>query len=252
MTGTESSPEFIRDRWCVAFSDLAVLKSNLGDVVPDFDKFIKNCVDNNLIKKSNMEVDTGAVLSYYSQGLGTFERTKFYEGKTDSLPMTVEERDRRYQSLGDDLLKHNLTAVTLRVHDGHTISLHRNPPDVNGKVTYSVVDTGNSKMNGSIFDPENPLSDSELSEKLIRAIDAGRVTEGSVVQVSIDTNGDGIHNHFTLGRVYINNGQPSIMINDHSSSIRQNVDWLDLNHGSAEKGKGLNILRLFTTDVKAK
>lgn len=97
-----------------------------------------------------------------------------------------------------------------------------------------------------------PVSDNELTNKLNRAIDAGRVTEGSVVQVSIDTDGDGIHNHFTLGRVYMNNGQLSIRINDHSSSGRQDVDWLDLNHGSAEKGKGLNILRLFTTDVKAK
>jgi hypothetical protein len=160
LTGSESSPDFIRDRWCVAFSDWAVLKSNLGDAVPDFDKFIKDCVDNNLINKDNMYVDTGKVLSYYSQGLGTFERNKFYEGKIDNTPFSEAERDRRYLNLGEDLLTNKPQAITLRVHDGHTISLHRNPPDVTGKVTYTVVDTGNSKMNGTIFDPENPLESS--------------------------------------------------------------------------------------------
>ncbi|TDY66744.1 hypothetical protein CLV96_3854 [Leptospira meyeri] len=52
--------------------------------------------------------------------------------------------------------------ITLRVKEdinlnGHTISLHRNAPDVNGKVTNTFVDTGNSKMNGTLFDLENPL-----------------------------------------------------------------------------------------------
>ncbi|TGM34030.1 hypothetical protein [Leptospira biflexa] len=72
------------------------------------------------------------------------------------------ERERVYQELGDKLLKDKPQVITLRVKEdinlkGHTISLHRNAPDVNGKVTYTVVDTGNSKMNGTIFDPENPL-----------------------------------------------------------------------------------------------
>ena len=98
-----------------------------------------------------------------------------------------------------------------------------------------------------------PVSDVELNNKLKRALDAGRITEGSVVQVSIDTSGNGVHNHFTLGIVYRKeNGDLSIKINDHSSTVRQDVDWLDLNHGSVDPGKGLNILRLFTTNVKAK
>ncbi|TGK54178.1 hypothetical protein [Leptospira bouyouniensis] len=141
----------------MAFSDWAVLKSNLGDAVLDFDKFIKDCVDNNLINKDNMYVDTRKVLSYYSLGLGTFERNKFYEGKIDNTPFSEAERDRRYLNLGEDLLTNKPQAITLRVHDGHTISLHRNPPDVTGKVTYTVVDTGNSSINGTIFDPNNPL-----------------------------------------------------------------------------------------------
>ncbi len=107
-----------------------------------------------------MYVDTGKVLSYYSQGLGTFERNKFYEGEVDSDNFSLGERNERFQKLGDDLLSKNPIAVTLRVHEGHTISLHRNPPDPTGKITYTVVDTGNSKMNGTIFDPENPLESS--------------------------------------------------------------------------------------------
>ncbi|MCG6150476.1 hypothetical protein [Leptospira bandrabouensis] len=163
-TNSPSDPGYIRDRWCVAFSNWSLLKGNLGDAVPDFDQFIKDCVKNNLINKVDMTVMTESVVNYYSHGLGKFERTELTLAKNDTNVDLRMERERVYQQLGGEILKHhNPQVITLRVKEdinskGHTISLHRNPPDVNGKITYTVVDTGNSKMNGSIFDPNDPLS----------------------------------------------------------------------------------------------
>ncbi|TGK54175.1 hypothetical protein [Leptospira bouyouniensis] len=151
-TNSPSDPGFIRDRWCVAFSNWSLLKANLGDAVPDFDQFIKDCAKNNLINKSDMTVNTEAVVNYYSHGLGKFERDKF-----ENLPDPAN-RDNYYEKLGEVLKQEKPNVITLRVHERHTISLHKNPPDVNGKITYTVVDTGNATMNGTKFDPENPLS----------------------------------------------------------------------------------------------
>lgn len=161
-TNSPSDPGFIRDRWCVAFSNWSLLKGNLGDAVPDFDQFVKDCVKNNLIDKVDMTVMTESVVNYYSHGLGKFERTELTLAKNDTNVDLRMERERVYQQLGDEILKHNPQVITLRVKEdinskGHTISLHRNQPDANGKITYTVVDTGNSKMNGSIFDPKNPI-----------------------------------------------------------------------------------------------
>ncbi|TGK97019.1 TIGR04388 family protein [Leptospira brenneri] len=101
---------------------------------------------------------------------------------------------------------------------------------------------------------EHPVSDSELNAKLKNAYDAGRVGVGSVVQIDLDTSGDGKHNHFTLGIVYRKeNGDLSIKINDHAVKDRlDGKDWLDVNNGEVNEHKKMNVLRLITTDVKEK
>lgn len=161
-TNSPSDPGFIRDRWCVAFSNWSLLKANLGDAVPDFDQFIKDCAKNNLIDKRDMTVNSVAVVNYYSHGLGKFERTELTFANNDQSVNIERERRSAYQELANSLIRENPTALTLRVKEdlnkkGHTISLIRNAPNSNGQITYTVVDTGNSKMNGTIFDPSNPL-----------------------------------------------------------------------------------------------
>lgn len=104
-TNSPSDPGFIRDRWCVAFSNWSLLKANLGDAVPDFDQFIKDCAKNNLINKSDMTVNTEAVVNYYSHGLGKFKRPELTFAQNDTNVDMRMERERVYQELGDKLLK---------------------------------------------------------------------------------------------------------------------------------------------------
>ncbi len=123
----------------MAFSNWSLLKANLGDAVPDFDQFIKDCAKNNLIDKRDMTVNSVAVVNYYSHGLGEFKRTDLTFAQNDKNVDMNMERERVYQELGDKLLKDKPQVITLRVKEdinlkGHTISLHRNPPDVNGKL----------------------------------------------------------------------------------------------------------------------
>ncbi|TGL23568.1 hypothetical protein EHQ47_06770 [Leptospira bourretii] len=151
-----SSAEVLRSKWCVAFANWGMLKRTMGDKIPDFDKFIKEVADNDLINKENMTLNTSDVIKKYS------------DGKMVRLPEsgTLPQGDRQsgYKIIGDFLAENRPEAITLRVKDdgkgkGHTISLQRNP---DGK-TYTVIDPA-SKANGTKFDPEN-LKDSFLSKE---------------------------------------------------------------------------------------
>ncbi|EOQ95254.1 hypothetical protein LEP1GSC195_1860 [Leptospira wolbachii serovar Codice str. CDC] len=77
-------------------------------------------------------------------------------------PCRKDDRQAGYKIIGDFLAENRPEAITLRVKDdgtgkGHTISLQRN---LDGK-TYTVIDTSQSKINGTQFDPEN-FENSEL------------------------------------------------------------------------------------------
>jgi hypothetical protein len=90
---------------------------------------------------------TANIVNHYANSSGrSFERV--------SLESSGNRTD-RYEALANDLIEKKPAAITLRVKDidgkGHTISLQRNPDNR----TYTVVDTAQPTINGTIFDPEN-------------------------------------------------------------------------------------------------
>ncbi|MCW7492819.1 hypothetical protein ND861_07395 [Leptospira sp. 2 VSF19] len=142
-----STAEVLRSKWCVAFANWGMLKRIMGDSIPDFDKFIKEVSDIDLINKEDMTLSTTNVIYKYS------------DGKMVRLPEsgTLPQGDRQagYKIIGDFLKENRPEAITLRVKDdgtgkGHTISLQRDP---DGK-TYTVIDPA-SNANGTKFDPNN-------------------------------------------------------------------------------------------------
>jgi hypothetical protein len=88
------------------------------------------------------------IVNYYAKpNGGSFDRVSLE---------SFGNRSARYEALANDTIKNKPDAITLRVKEdangnGHTISLQKNP---DGK-TYTVIDTSQSKINGTPFDPEN-------------------------------------------------------------------------------------------------
>ncbi len=161
-TLSESEAAYLRSRWCVAVSTWGMLKRDFGDTVPDLVPFIKEINDRGWIDSSNMELKaTDSIVNHYAAASGgKFDRISLVSEKPDS---PVRNRAERYEALGQFLKDKHPEAITLRVKDdngkGHTISLQRN---IDGK--YTVVDTAQPTVNGSIFDPEN-VKDSLLGKK---------------------------------------------------------------------------------------
>ncbi|MBM9547359.1 hypothetical protein JWG40_10050 [Leptospira sp. 201903074] len=155
---SESDANYLRSKWCVAVSTWGMLKRNYGDAIPDFTKFVKDMVDLKFINPSNMELATANggtkdIVNHYAKpNGGNFDRVSLEDKGS---------RSARYEALASDLIKNRPEAITLRVKEvdekGHTISLQRN---LDGK-TYTVIDTSQSEINGTQFDPEN-FENSEL------------------------------------------------------------------------------------------
>lgn len=169
MTGTEiknttvsdAEAAYLRSKWCVAVSTWSMLKHDFGDSVPDLVTFVKDMNDLGWIDKSNMELKaTDKIVNLYA-GVngGKFDRVSLVsESPTSEV---VRDRSQRYEALGQFLNEKHPEAITLRVKEdakgkGHTISLHRNP---DGR-TYTVVDTAQPTINGTLFDPAKPLESS--------------------------------------------------------------------------------------------
>ncbi|TGM58042.1 hypothetical protein [Leptospira vanthielii] len=169
---SNSLPDYLRSKWCVAAANWGMLKRNLGDAVPDFPIFIQQITENGFMKPENMELSgpsggTSAVINSYMQGNGEFKRWNDDKSHPPlpqgdrNIPGSVETaRAEGYKILGDFLKKEQPLAITLRVKDngsgtGHTISLQRNPMK-DGRYTYTVVDGSQSTtVNGTEFDPED-------------------------------------------------------------------------------------------------
>jgi hypothetical protein len=155
---SDSEASYLRSKWCVAISTWGMLKRDFGDAIPEFTQFTKEMVSLGYINPSNMELSstnggTANIVNHYANSSGrSFERV--------SLESSGNRTD-RYEALANDLIEKKPAAITLRVKDidgkGHTISLQRNPDNR----TYTVVDTAQPTINGTIFDPEN-ISDSPL------------------------------------------------------------------------------------------
>ncbi|MCW7457672.1 hypothetical protein ND856_09860 [Leptospira bandrabouensis] len=169
---SESLPEFLRARWCVAAANWGMLKRNLGDGVPDFPTFIRQITEQGFMKPENMELNgpnggTKAIINTYMQGQGEFKRWNddkshppLPQGDPSNSDSVKAARIEGYQVIADFLKKEQPLAITLRVKDngsgsGHTISLQRNPIK-DGRYTYTVVDGSSStRVNGTTFDPYN-------------------------------------------------------------------------------------------------
>ncbi|MCU0825785.1 MAG: hypothetical protein MUF77_14240, partial [Leptospira sp.] len=115
-----SSPEFLRSKWCVAFANWSMLKRTMGDLVPDFEKFVKEVADQDQIDRTDMTLSTAAVVERYSGGK-LVRKPGF--GDKDVLPQ--DNRQAGYQIIADFLKQERPEAITLRVKDdgkghGHT------------------------------------------------------------------------------------------------------------------------------------